>query len=341
MTEPLDGVADPVVEAALQLLPIPDHGDDFWADLAARLDAEDGARPLVATRTAAPTATVFALPEREPAPVADPTPVPGPRPELAPEPVLATIPPAMRRRSNAVLAAVAVAALVVVGLAGAALVKDQSGDGGTELADGEKGDATKQLDKLAATSTIPVGTPDGLSKKQTKAAQTAATTYATDHAAAGASGAWSAIVVTPVSTSDDADVAVVTLIGASGAQAYAVRLTDDGAEVVPTDRAGTIEHVSPEPVDDDGTPATVSTSDDVVVVLPAGAAAPVLRIDDGTPVICGEAAGTHFAAMDGMDRQRCAWTPEALSPGAHTLTVAFLDADGSSISADSVAFQAA
>src|SRR5262249_16807884 len=113
MSDETETVSDPLVQAALQLLPVPDHSDGFWGGLAARLDAADG----VERGTAA--SPVFVLPPLEP--VAAPTPVPAHRPQLAAQPVRATIPPSMRRRSNAVLAAVAVAALVVVGVAGAAL----------------------------------------------------------------------------------------------------------------------------------------------------------------------------------------------------------------------------
>jgi hypothetical protein len=320
---------DPVVQAALQLLPVPDHGDTFWADLADRLDAADG----VQRRPAAPAVSVFALASAEP--VVDPTPVPSPRPKHEPRPVLATIPPAMRRRSNAVLAAVAVAALLVAGVAGAALVR--ADEGGSSDAVAEGGQAPQPDDPV--TTSKAAGVPTGLTKDDVTASKAAATTYAADHAGSGGQD-WTQVLVTPVASGKTESLAVVTLIGAAGTETYAVRLTDDGAEVVPEDTAGSIELVTPGPVDD-GTLATVDRGDDLVVVLPAGASAPVLRIDDGTPVICGEADGTHFAAMDDVDRARCAWSPTSLAPGAHTLTVAFTDTDGAAISADSVAFQAA
>ena len=77
-------------------------------------------------------------------------------------------------------------------------------------------------------------------------------------------------------------------------------------------------------------------------MLPSDAEAPVLQIDGGDTVICGEADGTEFSDLDQAVGQRCAYLPEGgFAPGAHTVTIAFLGPDGDSITAESIPFVAA
>ena len=77
-------------------------------------------------------------------------------------------------------------------------------------------------------------------------------------------------------------------------------------------------------------------------MLPGDAEAPVLRIDGGDTVICGEAEGSEFGALDQSDGQRCAFLPAGgFEVGAHTVTIAFLGSDGASITAESIQFAVA
>ena len=77
-------------------------------------------------------------------------------------------------------------------------------------------------------------------------------------------------------------------------------------------------------------------------MLPSGAEAPVLRLDGGDTVVCGEADGTELSDLDQSAGQRCAYLPEGgFEAGAHTVTIAFLGPDGDPITAESVRFEAA
>ncbi len=169
-------------------------------------------------------------------------------------------------------------------------------------------------------------------------------------------GAWSAadpadVQVTPVSTDDEGTTAVVTLIGTvqqegttqERADAFPVRIVDGDVVLEPFASAGDLEVVIPEPAGDEGTGyEPVGTGEELVVVLPGDAEAPVLRIDGGDTVICGEADGTELSDLDQSPGQRCAYLPEGgFEVGPHTVTIAFLGPDGDSITAESVRFEAA
>jgi hypothetical protein len=168
-------------------------------------------------------------------------------------------------------------------------------------------------------------------------------------------GGWSEVdledvLITPVASSDGSAVAVVTLVGTTEidgeaqhrADAFPVRIIDGDTVLEPFAPAGAMELVVPEPVAADGTRPPVEDGDELVVVVPEGVDAPILRLDDGDAVICGQAEGTQLRAMDGLPTQRCAYLPtEGLTSGEHTLTVAFVGANGSSISAEALLFQAA
>ena len=82
--------------------------------------------------------------------------------------------------------------------------------------------------------------------------------------------------------------------------------------------------------------------EELVFVVPSGADAPVLRLDDGDTLVCGEADGTELTDLDQAPGQRCAYLPEGgFEPGSHTVTVAFLARDGDAVTAGSVHFEAA
>jgi hypothetical protein len=168
-------------------------------------------------------------------------------------------------------------------------------------------------------------------------------------------GAWAAtdpeqVLVTPLSTDGEELIAIVTLVGEvevdgvlePRADAFPIRVADGEVLLEAFAPAGSMELVVPEGLDDLGDRAPMATDDEVVLVLPEGATAPVVRLDDGATVVCGEAPGTELTPLDGLPGQRCSYRPEAgVDPGQHTLTVAFVSADGTEISAESVLFDAA
>jgi hypothetical protein len=52
--------------------------------------------------------------------------------------------------------------------------------------------------------------------------------------------------------------------------------------------------------------------------------------------------GSELTDLEGLDGQRCSYLPpEGLAAGEHTLTMAFVGSDGTSISAGSILFDAA
>jgi hypothetical protein len=161
-------------------------------------------------------------------------------------------------------------------------------------------------------------------------------------------GPWSAtqperVLVTPVAAGDDGTIAVVTLIADGRADAFPVRI--DGGDVVvePFASAGDLEVVIPEASSDDGLGwESVGTGEELVFVLPGDAEAPVLQVDGGDTVVCGEADGSELGDLDQSSGQRCAYLPEGgFEPGAHTVTIAFLGPGGDSITAESIQFEAA
>ena len=357
---------DVVVGTALQLLPVPAHGDDFWARLEAALDAEpplqvpvEPVRGRGADDPAAP-ATVI---------------------ELEPDRSLAVVPPMFRRTSNAVLVAVAAAAVVVVGIAGSTLLDDRQGttvngpapsaaletlvedaqtDGATVTTISAAREDESSEAVLAWVDDLGEGDADaawaamGASSQAHFGSQAEFETLMTD--LAEGYGAWSAaepadVLVTPVAADDEGTIAVVTLVGTvdqegttqDRADAFPVRFVDGDVVLEPFASAGDLEVVIPEPAGDDGAGyEQVGTGEELVFVLPADAEAPVLRVDGGDTVVCGEADGSELSDLDQSPGQRCAYLPEGgFDVGAHTVTIAFLGPDGASVTAESLRFVAA
>lgn len=365
---PVDG--DPVVRTALQLLPVPPHGDAFWSDLGRVLDdATGGVDRSRAVPLRAPDATAAA----DGATPAAPLPVA----ELAPDPGLGLVPPALRRRSNVAAAVAAVAAAVLVVVAGATLVRQRSGtevdtagvigsvpestvlaSTTTSAAPGASGDDAERSSAAVLAWVAALGESDAeaaWSAMGNDARRHLGTRAAFDEMMTGLAegfGAWSAatpehVLVTPLTTSGDGSLLVVTLVGEvhqegvaqHRADAFVVRLAGDAIEVEPFDVAGEVEVVVPD--ETAGTTAVVD-GDELVVVVPEGAEAPVLRLDDGPSVVCGEDAGTELTTLDEAPGRRCAYSPEGgIEPGQRVLTVAFTATGSTAISAESVLFQAA
>jgi hypothetical protein len=168
-------------------------------------------------------------------------------------------------------------------------------------------------------------------------------------------GAWSAaepdeVLVTPILASDEGTIAVVTLVGTveqegssqHRADAFPVRLVDGDAVLEPFAFAGELEVVVPEGVPSEGVRPPVAAGEELVIVVPSDAEAPVLRLDDGETLVCGVADGTELTELDTAPGQRCSYLPpDGMDAGEHLLTVAFMGADGASISAASLLFDAA
>jgi hypothetical protein len=357
---------DPVVRTALQLLPVPDHTTGFWQELDHALAAE-GPSPV----TAAPTAASTQVAAREVPPTravaAVPTPAGRPDPTGDPDagdPALALVPATLRRPSNAVLLVVAAAAVVVVAPGSVpsdldALVRESQPQDSTPvtLAAGVEqaasGAVLDWIDALAAGDSGDAWSALGPESQAHFGTQTAFEAQAPDLVVGYA--AWSAgppehVFITPVATDDAGSLAVVTLVGSidlpSGperrADAFPVRIEGDEIHLEPFALLGGLELVTPEAPAGETTAAPVSTGDELLVVVPAGADAPVLHLDDGAPVVCGKSDGSELTTMDATPAQRCAWTPPGgHDPRAHTHTVAFLGSDGSSMGARSVLFDAA
>ena len=363
---------DHVTQTALRLLPIPPHGETFWDDLERAIDARPAA-----------TGPVFVLPERtdqqrglERVEI-----------ERAIDDALALVPPALRRRSNAVVLAAAAAAVVMVVFAGSSLVRERTDDDQVLLAStGAATGASGALNALVDEAHPASSTPVTLSAKHEAASTDAVAAWVDAVHAGDAEDAWLAmgpasqdhfgsqaafgeqlaeldrglgdwsevdlndVLVTPVLSSDEGTVAVVTLVGTTEtlgesqpeAQAFPVRILDGVVVLEPFAPAGELELVVPEPLSESGTRDPVEHGDELVIVVPQGVEAPILRLDDGDTVVCGEAEGTELRAMDDLPMQRCSYLPTAgIASGEHTLTVAFLGADGLSISAEALLFEAA
>ena len=169
-------------------------------------------------------------------------------------------------------------------------------------------------------------------------------------------GAWSAaepddVLVTPVAAGDEGTIAVVTLVGTveqegttqARADAFPVRIVDGDVVLEPFASAGDLEVVIPEPAVRRRRRSCepVGLDEELVFVLPGGAEAPVLRIDGGDTVVCGEADGTELQRPRPVAPVSGAPTsPRAGStPGEHTVTIAFLGPDGDSVTAESLRFE--
>jgi hypothetical protein len=358
---------DHVVRTAIQLLPTPDHGDHFWSELEARLDAEparvatavaDRRPPVTVTPTSGPSAVEVRVLE----PVA-----------LAP---LGVVPPAFQRRSNVVLSAVAVAAAVLVVVAGTTLVRQRE-DGGTTTADLAAG--TVSSTSVSVTTSVKTLTGPAaqaptdavlawlaaLGEGDTDAAWEAMGPASRDHfgsasafaaessALAEGYGAWSAVepddvIVTPLVSGGQ--LVVVTLVGEVDqegtrqrrADAFPVRMSGGEAVVEPWAFAGELEMVVPYGDAAGGELPVVADGDELVIVIPRGVQAPTIRLDDEEPMVCGEAEGTDLSQLEGAPGQRCSYHPDGgLPEGRRVLTVAFLSPDGDEVTAESVLFEAA
>jgi hypothetical protein len=370
---------DPFVRTALQLLPVPPHRDAFWTELRAALDAE----PAPGESGSAPTPLTVVADAGSPE---VPTGVTAAASagagvvELVPERPLGLVPPGLRRRSNVVLSAVAVAAAVVVVIAGTALVRERGG-GVTELADGT-GDpgstvvtAEDGSTSVAALQGAAEGLPadavlawvGSLGRGDIDAAWAALGSASQAHfgsqsafeseqtALAEGYGAWSAatpdeVYVTPLRSSGDGELVVVTLVGTvqqegsaqHRADAFPVRIVDGAAHIELYAFAGELEIVVPEPQPAEGERPLVHADDALVVVVPRGVEAPTIRLDDGEALVCGEAEGTELTELEDAPGQRCSYHPDGGIPaGDRVLTVAFVSPDGTGVAAESVLFEAA
>ena len=361
---------DVVVGTALQLLPIPAHDDGFWTRLEAALDTEAPLEMPVEPHRVLVAKALDDEVDRSPAAPVD----------LDVDSSRALVPPAFRRPSNVVLAALAAAAVVVVAVAGntlmddrdttvndpsaspaletlvedaqtddstlSALSKDTADDSSDAVLawvdDLDSGDADAAWSSMGATSQAYFGTQDDFEAAMADLTE--------------AYGPWSAaepdtVMVTPVTSGDDATIAVVTLVGTvqqdgvaqHRADAVPVRIVDGDVVVEPFASAGDLEVVIPEPSTDGGDSADVlGLQEELVFVVPSGAEAPVLRLDTGDTLVCGQADGTELTDLDEAPGQRCAYLPDGgFEPGSHTVTVAFLAPDGDAVTAESVRFEAA
>jgi len=361
---------DGIVRTALQLLPVPAHRGGFWAELDGRLDAASGVvRPEVQTPLVASAPSTGRLTAISSAPAEERDPA-----------SLALVPLALRRSSNAVLVAMAVAAAAVVVVAGGTLLRDRQATESVDLADQEaSGEIDALLDDQQLEGTLVSMSADDEERTSEAVLAFIGALHEGDAATAWDAlgpasraqlgsqaalearlgdldlGAWAAaepeqVLVTPLTSDGDDLIAIVTLVGEievdgvleARADAFPIRVAEGDVLLEAFASAGQIELVVPEGLDDLAERPLVTSDDEVVLVLPEGANAPVLRLDDGSIVVCGEAPGTELVALDDLPGRRCAYQPDTgISPGDHTLTVAFMSADGGEISAESVLFEAA
>jgi hypothetical protein len=372
----MEVVPDPIVRTALQRLPIPAHEEGFWARLNALLDAEGASIELgvvAGTTDDRPQEPVA------PAPAAATATSPSPEPDL--DPALALVPKALRRTSNGVLLAVAAAAAVVVALASTTLLDERDGTTSASDEEAQTFQASTLVDDApldgaspaalsteseAASSDAVLEWVDDVGAGDTSGAWEAMGPVSQAHfgsqdafeaemsSLAEGYGAWSAsepdeVLVTPVLATDEGTTAVVTLVGTvelegtreRRADAFPVRLVDGEAVIEPFASAGALEIVVPEP-SPEGMPLSVDAGDELVVVVPSDADAPVLRLDHGEALVCGEAEGTELTDLEGSPGQRCSYLPpEGIAEGEHTLTMAFVGPDGASITAESMLLDAA
>lgn len=350
--------SDGIVRTALQLLPVPQHGPSFWAELddaiaATTTEAADDGQPARSRPLAAPVAAAALA---DPVPTRDPSTdsyavVSGPRPAAG---STALVPPALRRGSNAVLAAMAVAAAVVVVVAAGNLVSDRRS---TEEVANTQADAAAELDALidgqqtegvlvsmsaddegrateavlAWLAAVTAGDADTAWAALGEASRSdygSASAFEADLAAvAAAHGPWSEVdpdqvLITPLSLDDGELVAVVTFVGEvegvdgleRRADAFPVRVVDGEVILEAFAAAGVLELVVPEGPAERVDRPVVAGDGELVLVVPDGAAAPVLRLDDGDTVVCGEAAGTELIPMAELPGRRCSWTPDGGIP---------------------------
>lgn len=368
---PSPAAVDPVVRAALQHLPVPDHGAGFWERVGVAL-ADEPSRP--SDEPALAVGPPLASPDLEGAPATAPhRPASPDRPaiELRPDPSRAVIPPALRSRGNLALAVVALVAAAVVVVAGLTLVQqragtssEEAGDSGatstsstTVVDDGPDSSAGRAvLGWVAAVAAGDLSTAWSALGPSSQAAFGSRSTFEAEQSAlAEGFGAWAAtppdqVFVTPAGPAAEGQLVVVTLVGtvsqegtsARRAVAVPVRLSDGSALLEPFAFAGELDVVVPAPRSSDGAPQVVGVDEALVVVVPRGAGAPIIRLDDGEALVCGDAPGTELVEVDGAAGRRCIYQPDGgIQPGERVLTIVLAAADGAGISAQSVLFEAA
>ena len=125
-------------------------------------------------------------------------------------------------------------------------------------------------------------------------------------------------------SSDDETLAVVTLVGVVDEDGTAgtawPRPSPFGSSTATwswsrSRSAGSLEVVVPatDPVEGDAEP--VPSGEELVIVVPTGVEAPLLRLDDGETVVCGAAEGTELTDLEGSPGQRCAYLPAGRDRG--------------------------
>lgn len=359
---------DPVVRTALRLLPVPPHRRGFWDELDHRLSEVPAPRRLVPLQP----------PPAEAPPAGTDVGTATTVVELDDHDGRAVLPPALRRRSNAALVMAAAAAAVIVVIAGSTLVRQRDGTD-LDTSEAVQPELDTSLSSSTTSAPPSTADPTDVEASSEAVMQWVAALGASDGAMAWEAlgpaskerlgsrasledqmsalaegyGAWSAttpdeILVTPVGADGDGTLVVVTLVGDIApegtaerrADAFPVRIVDGLARIEPFADVGPIEMVvpEPEPVPPGGSGPAVD-GDELIVVVPDGAEAPILRLDDGAPVVCGETPGTALTPLDGLPGRRCSFTPDGGIPaGPRLLTVALRSPDGGGISAASVLF---
>mgnify|MGYP000144332441 CR=1 FL=1 len=358
---------DPIVQTALQLLPVPDHGPTFWAQLEAQLRREG---PEVVTVEPA-LAAGPPLAAAAPAPPAARTRQRSSRARPAPVPTTGLIPRGLRRRSNLLLVGVAVVAAIIVLVAGATLVRDRSlSDLDTSSAGGSAdptttttrdsaGDGAPERAVLAWVGALGSGDMAAAWEALGPASQAhfgSRSAFDQERSAlAEGYGAWASatpdhVIVTPVPSGGQAVLVIVTLVGTvpqegssvRRADALPVRLADGVAVVEPFAFAGEIEVSVPGPAGRADELPLAQADDELVVTVPRGVDAPTIRIDRHEPVVCGDDATTDLTEPSDAPGKRCTYRPEGgLDPGRRVLTVAIASPDGSMVSARAVLFEVA
>jgi hypothetical protein len=369
--------ADRLVRTALELLPVPDHSPDFWRRLGAAIDAEVGVAPaaLADAPTSAPAARAELTTPRPDATDPGLELAPDPPVALVPAALRRTSNAVLVAVAAAAVVVVALAGSSLLESrqgttvdADSSLASSASLDALLEEAQADAGTpSTMSPGGLAASSSAVLAWVDDLRAGHGEEAWRALGSESQAHFGSQAAfegqltslaadyGSWAAgepdqVLVTPVLTDGDSTIAVVTLVSTvtvagspqHRADAFPVRVVDGVVHVEPFALAGPMEVVVPDPTPSDGLPAVMTGDDELVIVVPSDAQPPVLRLDDGPAVVCGEAEGTELIPLADTPGQRCAYSPvDGISAGEHTLTMAFVGADGASISADSLLFDAA
>jgi hypothetical protein len=360
---------DQFTQTALRRLPIPAHSPTFWDELERALD----------DASEASTISVFERPDRTDQ---VPIPAPGAPTTTVDDTLALVPPALRRRSNALLVAVAAAAVVMVVFAGTSLVSEQSDDDNADLADAGDAAELDRLVEDAQPAAATPVTLSsthadassdavsawvDALHAGDADAAWAAMGPASQDHFGTEAAfqaeltamdedlGAWSEVepddvLVTPVLATDGGTVAVVTLVGTTTvagesehrAEAFPVRIVDGEVVLEPFAVAGELELVVPAAVSASGEQPPVEAGEELVVVVPQGVEAPVLRLDGTDPVVCGVADGTELRAMDDMPVQRCSYLPPAgMTPGEHTLTVAFTGADGTSISADALLFQAA